>query len=214
MDRAKSVVKYYVLCNKLKNVIRTGWKDWRVSRDRLESVAEHIYGVQMLAIAMKSQYEYDIDLEKVILMLAIHELEEIYIGDLTLFQISKEEKEKLGHEAVSKVLEGLLEKDEIKSLIIEFDERMTKEAVFAYRCDKLECDLQSKLYDEEGCVDLNNQEGNKTFYDDKVQKLLEKEKSWSGMWLQFGQDRYHYDENFIEVSNYAKNNKIKKLIKD
>ena len=214
MDRAKSVVKYYVLCNKLKNVIRTGWKDWRVSGDRLESVAEHIYGVQMLAIAMKSQYEYDIDLEKVILMLAIHELEEIYIGDLTLFQISKEEKEKLGHEAVSKVLEGLLEKDEIKSLIIEFDERMTKEAVFAYRCDKLECDLQSKLYDEEGCVDLNNQEGNKTFYDDKVQKLLEKEKSWSGMWLQFGQDRYHYDENFIEVSNYAKNNKIKKLIKD
>lgn len=214
MNRAESVVKYYVLCNKLKNVIRTGWKDWRVQRERLESVAEHIYGVQMLAIAMKSQYEYDIDLEKVILMLAVHELEEIYIGDLTLFQISKEEKVKLGHEAVSKVLEGLLEKDEIKSLIIEFDERMTKEAVFAYRCDKLECDLQSKLYDEEGCVDLNNQEGNKTFYDDKVQKLLEKEKSWSGMWLQFGQDRYHYDENFIEVSNYAKNNKIKKLIKD
>ena len=38
---------------------------------------------------------YRIDIYKVILMLAIHELEEIYIGDLTLFQISKEEKENI-----------------------------------------------------------------------------------------------------------------------
>ena len=214
MNKAESVVKYYVLCNKLKDVVRTGWKDWNVSRDRVESVAEHTYGVQMLAIAMKSQYEYDIDLEKVILMLAVHELEEIYIGDLTLFQISKEEKAKLGHEAVTKVLDGIFDKEQISNIILEFDERMTKEAVFAYHCDKLECDLQSKLYDEEGCVDLNNQEGNKVFYDDKVKKLLEKDKSWSGMWLQFGQDRYNYDDNFLEVSNYAKNNRIKNLIKD
>ena len=214
MNKTESVVKYYVLCNKLKDVVRTGWKDWNVSRDRVESVAEHTYGVQMLAIAMKSQYEYDIDLEKVILMLAVHELEEIYIGDLTLFQISKEEKAKLGHEAVTKVLDGILDKEQISNIILEFDERMTKEAVFAYHCDKLECDLQSKLYDEEGCVDLNNQEGNRAFYDDKVKKLLEKEKSWSGMWLQFGQDRYNYDDNFLEVSNYAKNNRIKNLIKD
>ena len=42
----------------------------------------------MLAIAMKSEYQYDIDIEKVILMLAVHELEEIVIGDLTLFQIT------------------------------------------------------------------------------------------------------------------------------
>ena len=47
----ESVVKYYVLCNRLKDVIRTGWKDWNVTKDRVESVAEHIFGVQMLAIA-------------------------------------------------------------------------------------------------------------------------------------------------------------------
>ena len=43
---------------------RTGWKTWNVKRDRLESVAEHVYGVQMLAIAMKSEYSYDIDINK------------------------------------------------------------------------------------------------------------------------------------------------------
>lgn len=209
MEKAESVVKYYVLCNKLKNVIRTGWKDWKVNRDRLESVAEHIYGVQMLAIAMQSEYKYNIDFSKVLLMLAVHELEEIYIGDLTQFQVSKEEKEKIGHEAIEKVLSCLLDKEQIKMLILEFDERKTKEAIFAYQCDKLECDLQSKLYDEEGCVDLNSQEGNETYNNPFVQQLLEEEKTWSGMWLSFGQKKYCYDKNFIEVSNYAKNNKIK-----
>jgi len=214
MEKAQKVIKYYVLCNKLKDVIRTGWKDWNVSRDRIESVAEHIYGVQMLAIAMKSEYEYDIDIEKVIMMLAVHELEEILIGDLTCFQISKEEKQKIGHDAVDKVLNGLLDKRKIKDLILEFDERLTKEAKFAYYCDKLECDIQSRLYDEEKCVDLSKQEGNNTYKNDDVQKILNEEKSWSGMWIRFGQERYNYDEHFMEVSNFIKNNDIKDLIQD
>ena len=208
MDRAESVIKYYVLCNKLKDVIRTGWKDWKVERDRIESVAEHIFGVQMLAIAMKSQYQYDVDIFRVIMMLAVHELEEIYIGDLTPFQISQEDKKKIGHEAVEKVLTGLLDKEQISSLIFEFDERKTKEANFAYHCDKLECDLQSKLYDEEDCVDLNKQEGNKTMEDERVKVLLSESSSWSTMWLKFGQQVYPYDDNFKAVSNYAINNNI------
>ena len=137
-NKAKNVIEFYVLCNKLKNVIRTGWKDWHVAKDRIESVAEHIYGTQMLALAIFSEYQYDIDIFKVIYMLAVHELEEIIIGDLTQFQISREEKQKLGHEAIEKVLSSLSSKEYIKKIIFEFDERKTKEANFAYHIDKLE----------------------------------------------------------------------------
>lgn len=52
MKKEQKVLNYYVICNRLKDVIRTGWKDWNVKRDKIESVAEHIYSVQMLAIAM------------------------------------------------------------------------------------------------------------------------------------------------------------------
>lgn len=106
MDKAKNVLKYYVFCNTLKDVVRTGWKDWNVNRERLESIAEHIYGVQMLAIAMKSEYDYDVNIEKVLKMLAVHETEEIVIGDLTFFDINREEKNKIGHRAVEKFLQG------------------------------------------------------------------------------------------------------------
>lgn len=208
MSKEQNVLNYYVLCNKLKNVIRTGWKDWKVERERIESIAEHIFGVQMLAIAMKSEYEYDIDIQRVIFMLAIHELGETVIGDLTQFQISKEDKEKIEHEAVHNILKGLLDGKIIEELFLEFDERKTKEALFAYQCDKLECDLQCKLYDQEHCVDLNNQEGNSITENERVSKLLNEGESWSSMWLKFGQQIYPYDENFRAVSNYAINNQI------
>ncbi len=208
MSKEQNVIKYYVVCNRLKNIIRTGWKNWNVQRERIESVAEHIFGVQMLAIAMKSEYQYDVDIMKVLFMIAVHELGETVIGDLTQFDISKEEKEKIEHEAVSKILDGLLDGKEIEQLFLEFDSHSTKEAMFAYQCDKLECDLQCKLYDEEGCVDLNNQEENKTMQNKKVQELLKPGVSWSTMWLLFGQQTYPYDDNFKAVSNYAIMNNI------
>ena len=210
MSKEENVIKFYVLCNRLKNLIRTGWKDWNVQRERLESVAEHVYSTQMLALAIYKEYQYDIDIKKVLMMLAIHEIGETVIGDLTQFQISKEEKEKIEHAAVHNILSGLLNSSDIESLYLEFDERKTKEAVFSHHCDKLECDLQAKLYGEEGCVDLTKQEDNKSFYDENVQMLLEKEKTWEKMWLSFGQEKYGYDENFLAISNFAKDNEIKR----
>ena len=208
MLKEQKVVNYYVICNRLKNVIRSGWTTWNVQRERIESVAEHIFGVQMLAIAMKSEYQYDVDLLKVIYMIAIHELGEITIGDLTQFEITLKEKEKIEHEAVHKILGDLLDRKEIENLFLEFDSHATKEAMFAYQCDKLECDLQCKLYDEEGCVDLNNQEGNISLKDQRVQSLLKTEDSWSTMWLKFDQQIYPFDKNFKAVSNYVIKNSI------
>lgn len=206
--RARSVVEYYVLCNKLKNIIRTGWKKWNVNRDRLESIAEHIFGVQSLAIAMCSQYEYDVDLYKVIFMLSVHELEEILIGDLTEWDVSKDDKINEGHKAIKEILSNLLSGEQIEELILEFDARETKEALFAYHCDKLECCIQCRLYDEENCVDLNKQENNNIYNTDIIQNLLNKEGNWSRMWLEYDRSKFSQDSNFEEVLDYVKNNSI------
>ena len=211
MEKEEKVINYYVLCNKLKNVIRTGWKDWSVQRERLESIAEHIFGVQMLAIAMKSEYNYDVDISKVILMIAIHELWETIIWDLTEFQISREEKEKIEHEAVHKILTDLVDGEDIEKIFLEFDSHETKEANFAYQCDKLECDLQCKLYDEEWCVDLTKQKSCNVAENEKVQQLLKENKTWSDMWLQYDSENISYDENFLAMIKYAQNHKINNL---
>ncbi|MBQ7105813.1 MAG: HD domain-containing protein [Bacilli bacterium] len=209
MNRCENVLKFYVLCNKLKDVVRTGWKVWEVEKERVESVAEHIYGVQMLAIAMYKEFNYDLDLEKVLYMLAVHELEEIVIGDLTRFDISSSEKREKGKKAVSEILSNLVNSSDIENLIEEFECRETKEALFAYHCDKMECDIQAKLYDEKNCVDYEKQLNNPILGDERLLKIFTLEKSWSGAWLESDRSLYK-DNNFIELLEYLKENSILK----
>ena len=210
MSKESNVVNFYVMCNKLKTLVREGWINWSVHAERRESVAEHIYSTIMLAIAMKSEYKYDIDIMKVAYMLGIHELGECLIKDLTQFQISKENKKVIEHMAVHDILGDLLDGEQIETIWLEFDERKTPEAKFAHLCDKLECDLQSKIYGEDKLVDLTEQENNISFHNPRVQRLLfEEGYNWEEMWIVFGQEVYPYDENFMAVSNYALHNKIK-----
>ena len=145
---AQNVLKFYYLANQLKEVVRTGWKQWNISAKRRESVAEHVFGTCMLAIAIDSEYEYDIDLKKVMAMLIVHETEEIIISDIAPFDgVSQEEKRRMGHEAIKKIFSILKKGYTYEELILEFDARNTMEAKFAYMCDKLEADLMSIYYD-------------------------------------------------------------------
>lgn len=70
-------------------------------------------------------------------MIVLHEIEEIKIGDLTPFdKVTKEEKRKLGKQAVEEILNTLNKKVQYIELIEEFEGMKTKESTFAKMCDK------------------------------------------------------------------------------
>ena len=209
MDKKiKDIMSFYALCSKLKDTIRKGPLTWNANRKRIESVAEHIYGVQMLAISIYYQFGYKLDLNKVIYMLAIHELEEIEIGDLAFYETTKEDKLEKGKNATDLILKDLIGKEEISNLLDEYNERKTEEAIFAYHCDKLECDVQMKLYDQEGCFDLNNQPNNPIIDLPSVKKVLDSENSISNAWIEFDRSKFEDDPVFIEIINWLKDNNI------
>ena len=207
-DKIKNIVSFYALCNKLKDTIRKGPLTWGAKRDRLESVAEHIYGVQMLAISIYHEFNYKLDLKKVIYMIAVHELEEIELGDLAFYEIDEAEKRQQGKKATENILKDLIGKEEISSLLDEYNERKTEEAVFAYHCDKLECDIQMKLYDQEGCFDLSNQTNNPIINLPKVQEVLNSEDNLSNAWIEYDRSKFENDSVFTDIINWLKNNDI------
>ena len=210
MTKAENVIKFYILCNKLKDVVRSGWLTWNIQKERVESVAEHIYSTEMLAIAMKSEYQIDVDIEKVIFMLAIHEIEEIIIGDIEITAADYASKKAL---AVHQVLKDLIDGEKLEIIILEFDERKTKEAYFAYQCDKLECDLQAKLYDEQGYVTFTNQQDNYEYNSPMAQELIKNGAThFSEIWHATDEKLYTENNEFKEVFLYAKNNDIMPLI--
>jgi len=206
--KIKNMINFYTLCVRLKDTIRKGPIVWNAKRERIESVAEHIYGTQMLAIAIYYQFGYKLDIMKVIYMLAIHELEEIKIGDLAFFETTEEDKLVNGKIATDYILQNFLGKEDISNLLDEYNNRKTKEAIFAYHCDKLECDMQMKLYNQEGCFDLKNQVNNPIINNPEVKKVLDSEKNISNAWIEFDRNKFLDDKNFIDIIEYLKENEI------
>ena len=83
----ENAMRFYLLATKLKYKIRSGWDSthWNVTSERVESVAEHVYGTLILAVGLSSEFKIDLDMEKVLKMLTIHEIGEVLIGDITPF---------------------------------------------------------------------------------------------------------------------------------
>lgn len=210
-EKIQKLIRFYLLATSLKDKIRTGWKTWNIDRQRVESVAEHIYGTCILAIAIDSEFDLKIDIYKVVMMLTLHEIEEVKIGDLTPFdKITVEEKRKIGKQAVEEVLGSLTKGINYIELIEEFEKLETKESKFAKMCDKLEADIQAKIYCEERAIDMYNDKNAHLLQDDRIKGLLEKgAKSVADLYIEY--DRPVFTEEVVEhIADFIKQNNLLK----
>ena len=217
-EKLKNSMRFYMLATQLKYKIRSGWdkSHWNVSKDRVESIAEHVYGTCILALSIDSEFKTNLDINKVIKMLVLHELGEVIIGDITPFDnITPEEKMKKEHEAMREVIGDLVNQEEFLSLLFEFDEKKTKEAIFAHHCDKLEADIQAKIYQDMGCQHpLNEQEDNVVFMSDKVQQMVKDGAQTAfDIWYEWDKSLYYDDEDFARLLDYVRTINTQELLK-
>jgi len=213
-QKIKNMLQFYLLVTQLKDKIRRGWELWNIDRKRVESVAEHIYGTCILAISIDSEFDLNIDIYKVVMMLVLHEIEEVKIGDLTPFdKVTKEEKRRMGKQAVQEILNSLSKKADYIELIEEFEEMKTRESIFAKMCDKLEADIQCKLYCEEKSIDINKKENAHYLVEnERIQKLLANgEKTLADFFIE--NDRPIYKEKIFEdIADFVKKNDLGQLL--
>lgn len=143
------VLKLYYQFIHLKNIYRQGWLTSLLGmeyEDKVESVADHSWSVTLLALTIIEKYNLDYNIEKCMKLALVHELGEIYAGDFTPNQISKEEKHILEEKAVDKLLDEVDFKNDFKILWLEYENKASKEADFIKQVDKLECILQAGSY--------------------------------------------------------------------
>ena len=217
-EKLKNSMRFYMLATQLKYKIRSGWdkSHWNVSKDRVESIAEHVYGTCILALSIDSEFKTNLDINKVIKMLVLHELGEVIIGDITPFDnITPEEKMKKEHEAMREVIGDLVNQEEFLSLLFEFDEKKTKEAIFAHHCDKLEADIQAKVYQDMGCQHpLDEQENNVVFKSNKVQQMVKDGAQTAfDIWYERDKSLYYDDEDFARLLDYVRTINTQELLK-
>lgn len=164
---------------KLKEIIRTGWIKRKVKADYLESDTTHI--MQMIAFA--SAYfnlfkPNDLDYNKVMEMILIHEIGEVLAGDIAEGDPLHDDKHALEARGVRTTFAGLKSGEYFIDLWEEFEARETNEANFVYELDKFDPIAKAEYLDEElGRTDLlpdfyGYEEKRGTFNNGKLKKVF------------------------------------------
>ena len=133
----------------LKSVKRAGWVS-KVKIKNAESVADHTFS--MCAIAMLLSDVLNLDTQRVMKMVILHDLAESIIGDYIPGSVSAAQKQTKEKKAMKSILAKLPEKPRIEygEIWIEYLRNKTDIAKLVHRVDKLEMALQARRYAQEG----------------------------------------------------------------
>jgi putative hydrolase of HD superfamily len=140
---AHPLIELFFEINHLKQVFRKGWLR-KIPPENCESVAEHTFGTALLAWILADKFFPRLDQEKVLKLALIHDLGEIYAGDITPYdEVAPEEKNKRESEAVRKIFSSLPNGDQYITLWEEYENGSSPEATFVKQIDRLEMALQA-----------------------------------------------------------------------
>ena len=160
---ARKLIDIMMVAEKLKDTMRHCY----TTNGRRESVAEHCWMASLMAYFMKDEFP-DVDMDKVIRMIMIHDLGECFTGDIPVFNktVEHEEKEKeLLYNWVKTLPKELA--DEMMALYEEMEKRETVEAKVFKAIDGMEAVLQHNISDISTWLP-NEYELNQTYATDKV----------------------------------------------
>lgn len=138
-ERLFKQIEFIVEIDKAKQIFR---QNVVIGTTRNENDAEHSWHLAVMAIIL-SEYSTskDLDVLKVIKMVLIHDLVEIYAGDTFCYDEKANEDKEQREQCAARRLFSILPSDQIKEmdeLWREFEEAKTPEARFAICLDRLQ----------------------------------------------------------------------------
>ena len=160
---ARKLLDVLAVAERLKDTTRHCY----TSKGRHESVAEHSWMMTLMAFFMRDEFP-EADMDKVIRMCIIHDLGEVFTGDIPTFEKTKAD-EKKEDTLLENWMRSLPETyaDEMAKLYIEMNERKTLEAKIYKAIDGMEALAQHNFSDLSTWIP-REYELNMTYADDKV----------------------------------------------
>jgi putative hydrolase of HD superfamily len=156
LDELSPLIRAYVQSSQLKQLYRQGWLRRGVPREQCESVAEHTFGVALLTLMLTDSCFPELDREAALITALLHDLGEVYAGDLTPADgVPAEEKHRRERIAVERVLGKLDCAQGYMALWEAYEQGDTPEARLVRQVDRLEMGLQAYLYERYGEADLS-----------------------------------------------------------
>jgi putative hydrolase of HD superfamily len=156
-QRLPDLLRVYLELNRLKQLYRRGWLERGLAPERCESVAEHSFGVALLALLVADAHHPELNRERLLRMALLHDFGEIHAGDLTPADgVPPAEKRRREAASVHRVLGRLPGGARYEELWREYEEGNTPEARLLRQLDRLEMGLQALIYEREGQLDASD----------------------------------------------------------
>ena len=165
--RIHAAFSFFQTVIKLKDVERAGWVEYNVPRP--ESVADHSFGVVLLALLFAKIAPNNLDCKRCLYMALLHDAAESLVGDITPTAGMSDNEKMAREEAAMKELAQMAGDSEALILWKEFEAGLTNEAQFVRDLDLIELGCQSIEYRRIG--KLSEMEA-KIFLDSARPKLL------------------------------------------
>jgi putative hydrolase of HD superfamily len=146
-DRIDSMLDFLVLADRFKTVER---RSYIADGSRRENSAEHSWHMALCALLMADEIAGKVDIGRVLSMVLVHDLVEIYAGDAFAYDPKARAEAVEKEEAAARRLFGSLPPDlgaRLDGLWREFEAHATPEARLAYACDRFQGFLQVYLSD-------------------------------------------------------------------
>ncbi|WP_297432946.1 HD domain-containing protein [uncultured Cetobacterium sp.] len=146
MERIQKQMAFLFEIDKVKDIFR---QSLVVNGKREENDAEHSWHMALVALTIKEYFQGEVDLEKSLKMILIHDLVEIYAGDTPAFGEVRPDKADDELKAAVKLFSLLPDdqKEEFLNLWTEFEECESNEAKFANVCDRYQGFMQNLTSD-------------------------------------------------------------------
>ena len=172
MNNIDKVIRFIKEIENLKSVTRTAW----TKTGRRESTAEHSWRLAMLLMVLSDDFK-DLDIDKAIKMSLVHDLGELYDGDISAkLQNDNDNKAYMEEKAMRRMLTILPENlaENIYDLWKEYNECSTKEAKLVKAMDKLETIVQHNQGNnpEDFDYEFNLQYGKQYFMDNEILEYM------------------------------------------
>lgn len=140
-----ALLEFFALAERLKTELRHSW----LSNGRQESVAEHTWLMALMAITLAPTLDHSVDVGHVLKLIIVHDLAEVKVGDIPVFEVSGRKNAKMDAELNAMAeIQAMLPED-IGKLIVslwdEYEAATTAEARFARALDHLEVQFQHNL---------------------------------------------------------------------
>ncbi len=155
LDRSKTtaLIETWFEIVHLKQLFRQGWIKRGMAPEDCETVAEHTFGNAMLCLMLLPDHP-DLDGHKVLRLALVHDIGEVYVGDITpQDNITRHEKIRLETAAIHQIFDKLPGGQALIEDWLEYESQKTAEARFVKEIDRLELAMQATVYQHQGKVD-------------------------------------------------------------